>query len=84
MNERKPLFLNSFIHFFEWHEKWMFSAMTRDERRLVRHLVTAVVVKLLLLTALWWLFVRDARVPVDPEQAARRIGIATHPEGAKP
>lgn len=53
--------------------------MTSDERRLLRHLVLAVAVKLLLLTLLWWGFVRDARVPVDPDAAALHLGRAPSP-----
>ncbi|MDP1900631.1 MAG: hypothetical protein Q8K96_09290 [Rubrivivax sp.] len=56
--------------------------MTCDEQRLVRHLVTAVLVKLVVLTALWWVFVRDARVPVDAEQTAAQIGTPPSPQGA--
>jgi hypothetical protein len=48
--------------------------MTRDEQRLLRHLVIAVTVKLALLTALWWLFVRDDRVHVDADQTAAQMG----------
>ncbi|MCI4431553.1 MAG: hypothetical protein JHC40_20590 [Burkholderiales bacterium] len=47
--------------------------MTRDEQRLLRHLVIAVTVKLALLTALWWLFVRDDRVHVDADQTAAQM-----------
>ncbi len=58
--------------------------MTRDENRLVRHLAIAILVKLALLVALWWGFVRDHRVTVDADRAAAQIG-ATAPiplEGA--
>jgi hypothetical protein len=55
--------------------------VTCDEKRLLRHLVIAVVVKLALLTTLWWLFVRDARVQVDADQTAARIGATTSPPG---
>lgn len=41
--------------------------------RLVRHLVAIVVVKLALLTALWWAFFRDARVDVTADDAARQV-----------
>ena len=58
--------------------------MTRDERRLVRHLVIAVTVKLALLTALWWLFVRDARFPVDADQTAAQFGMQSPHSGAQP
>lgn len=37
-----------------------------------RHLYLIVAVKLALLGAIWWCFVRDARVTVDPD------GTATH------
>lgn len=57
-------------------------AMNRAEQRLLRHLVIAVLVKLALLIALWWLFVRDARVHVDAEQAAAQIGATSSPPGS--
>lgn len=49
-----------------------------DPSRLLRHLAIAVMVKLLVLTALWWLFIRDQRVPVDAERAAAAI-VADRP-----
>ncbi len=49
-----------------------------DPSRLLRHLAIAVIVKLLVLTALWWLFIRDQRVPVDAERAAAAI-VADRP-----
>jgi hypothetical protein len=55
--------------------------MTHDERRLVRHLATAVVVKLIVLTALWWLFFHDARVAVDAERTAAQLGTPMSPPG---
>lgn len=58
--------------------------MTHDERRLLRHLVIAVAVKLVVLTALWWVFVRDNHVPVDAEQSARQLGLSSAVPGAKP
>ena len=51
--------------------------MTPDERRLVRHLVTAVLVKLAVLVGLWWGFVRDQRVEADTAQTAAHIGVTT-------
>ena len=42
--------------------------------RLVRHLVTAVVLKLVVLTVLWWAFVRDDRISIDAERAAAHLG----------
>ena len=47
--------------------------MMSDSTRLVRHLVMAVLVKLALLAGLWWFFVRDLRVPVDPGTAAAHL-----------
>jgi len=44
-------------------------------------LVIAVMVKLALLTTLWWLFVRDARIQVDADQTAAQIGATTSPPG---
>ena len=45
-----------------------------SDKRLLRHLVIAVVVKLIVLTGLWWACIRDARVHVDTDQAAAHIG----------
>tara|TARA_R110001599_G_scaffold179604_1_gene372286 strand:+ start:137 stop:313 length:177 start_codon:yes stop_codon:yes gene_type:complete len=58
--------------------------MTHDERRLLRHLVIAVIVKLVVLTALWWVFVRDHHVQVDAEQSAQQLGITSAATGATP
>ncbi|MCO5399896.1 cytochrome oxidase putative small subunit CydP [Ralstonia soli] len=49
--------------------------MSPNDRRLVRHLLIVVTIKVAVLGALWWVFVRDARVPVDAERAADRLGI---------
>lgn len=56
--------------------------MTEDERRLLRHLVTAVLVKLVVLVALWFAFVRDARVSVDTDRVAAQIGRSAISQGA--
>ncbi|MDI1261516.1 cytochrome oxidase putative small subunit CydP [Aquabacterium sp.] len=48
--------------------------MTPDERRLVRHLATAVLIKLVVLALLWWIFVRDARVSADTDSVAAQLG----------
>ncbi|WP_341891651.1 cytochrome oxidase putative small subunit CydP [Variovorax sp. YR752] len=47
----------------------------------MRHLVIAVALKLLVLIALWWAFVRDDRIAIDVERAASHLGSATavHP-----
>jgi hypothetical protein len=47
--------------------------MTPADRRLLRHLIIAVLIKLIVLTALWWVFVRDARINVDGDGVADRI-----------
>ncbi|MDE1948207.1 MAG: hypothetical protein KGI35_06305 [Burkholderiales bacterium] len=56
--------------------------MKSDDRRLVRHLAIAVVLKLLLLSALWWVFVRDVRVDTDAERTAKHMGVEPMPQGA--
>lgn len=58
--------------------------MTPDERRLLRHLVIAVTVKLALLCALWWLFVQPARAPVGDDTTAAWIARTKAPQGATP
>ncbi len=58
--------------------------MTHDEHRLLRHLVVAVVVKLVVLTALWWVFIRDARVDAGSDQTANHLGVAAPSTGARP
>ncbi|MDO9600346.1 MAG: hypothetical protein Q7J47_21710 [Azoarcus sp.] len=44
-----------------------------SDHRLVRELVWVVVIKLALITALWWGFVRDAKVPVDTGHMAAQL-----------
>jgi hypothetical protein len=62
---------------------------TRD-RHLLHKLAAVLLLKLLVLTALWWGFVRDQRVPVDAGRAALQVlgtpgpASPTHPTGAKP
>jgi hypothetical protein len=55
--------------------------MTTEERRLVKHLALAVVVKLMVLGALWFAFVRDATVNPGSERTAAHIGVAVPPQG---
>jgi hypothetical protein len=55
-----------------------------DESRLVRHLALAVALKLVVLGALWWVFVRDGRVDVDASRAAARIATPGTTNGEKP
>lgn len=52
--------------------------MNFQDRSLVRKLTTVLVIKLAVLTALWWFFVRDQRVPMDVDAAASQM------LGAKP
>ncbi|WP_460136304.1 cytochrome oxidase putative small subunit CydP [Pseudomonas sp. S1_E04] len=56
--------------------------MTISDKRLQRHLLTAVVIKLLVLTLLWWLFIRDSHVSVDPTTVGNRFGVPTSTQGA--
>ena len=41
--------------------------MSAIERRLLRHLLIVVALKLGVLTGLWWAFVHDRQVTVQPE-----------------
>ena len=56
--------------------------MTISDKRLLRHLLTAVLIKLVLLSVLWWLFIRDAHVSVDPNVVGNRFGVPTSAQGA--
>lgn len=56
--------------------------MKSDDRRLVRHLAIAVVLKLVVLSGLWWAFVRDVRVNMGAEQTAAHISVQSTPAGA--
>lgn len=47
--------------------------MEHRDRLLLRKLATVLVIKLLVLTALWWGFVRDQRVPVDTDTTAMQL-----------
>lgn len=58
--------------------------MTRQDRRLVRHLAVAVALKLAVLAALWWVFVRDERVSVDAAAAAARLVAPPPRTGERP
>ncbi len=57
--------------------------MRNSDKRLVRHLLIAVLVKLVLLAGLWWLFIRDARVDVDAAAIASRLGGPVQTSGEK-
>ncbi len=59
--------------------------MNLTDRRLVREIVIVIIIKLMLITALWWLFVRDSKVAVDPAAMATQIAapqkiISPHPQ----
>lgn len=56
--------------------------MAPDDSRLLRHLATAVVVKLAVLAALWWLFVHDHRVPTDAAHTADHVAGGLSQPGA--
>ena len=56
--------------------------MTPAERRLLRQLTIAVMIKLVVLSALWWMFIRDVRVSVDGDSLADRISGTTSSQGA--
>ena len=47
--------------------------MNFQDRTLVRKLAVVLVVKLVVLMALWWFFVRDQRVLVDGEGVATQL-----------
>ncbi|MCO7579934.1 MULTISPECIES: cytochrome oxidase putative small subunit CydP [Pseudomonas] len=56
--------------------------MTHSDQRLRRHLLLAVLIKLAVLTVLWWLFIRDTHVSVDATVIGNRLGIPTSTQGA--
>ena len=47
--------------------------MNPTDRRLVREITLVIVLKLILITALWWTFIRDAKVEVDPGVMAAQV-----------
>lgn len=57
--------------------------MNRDDSRLLRHLATAVAVKLAVLAVLWWAFVRDRAVDAGSEQTAAHLSVPTSPTAAR-
>lgn len=56
--------------------------MSISDKRLRHHLMTAVLVKLLVLAVLWWLFIRDSHVSVDSNSIGDRFGVPTSTQGA--
>jgi hypothetical protein len=62
-----------------------------NDRHLLRHLSWIVLLKLALLTVLWWVFFRPVQVPVHPDTAAAHIAPGpapvaspTAPQGVRP
>jgi hypothetical protein len=47
-------------------------------------LFIVVTIKVAVLGVLWWVFVRDVRVPVDAERAADRLGVTPPAQGGHP
>lgn len=47
--------------------------MGLQDQTLLRKLAVVLVIKLAVLTALWWGFVREQRVPVDTDSAAQQM-----------
>ena len=68
---------------YVWHGKCIVEIMMDPNKRLPRHLAVAVLIKLAVLAGLWWAFVRDARVVVDAEVIADRLGSSTQNPGEK-
>lgn len=58
------------------------SVMTLSDKSLIRKLAVVLLVKLILLTGLWWAFVRDTRVAVDDQRQAERL-LSTQSPSAK-
>ena len=56
--------------------------MNLNYRRLLRYLIHAVLIKLAVLTLLWFVFIRDAKVAVDAATAAKQMGAAVPTQGA--
>lgn len=58
--------------------------MNLADRKLVRDITFVIVIKLIFITALWWAFIRDAKVSVDAGTMASqmaapaRSGHSTH------
>lgn len=53
--------------------------MTLTDRRLLRHLAMAIVIKLVLLAGLWWGFVRDHRMAIDNDAVAIHVASPATP-----
>ena len=53
--------------------------MNLDDSRLLRHLGIAVAVKLAVIAALWWVFVRDRAIDAGSEQTAAHLMAPANP-----
>ncbi len=54
--------------------------MNLADRKLMREIVVVVVLKLVVLTGLWWAFIRDARVTVDAAAVAVQVSAPSRIE----
>jgi hypothetical protein len=54
-------------------------SMNPDGSRLLRHLSVAVVLKLAVLAALWWVFIRGQSVDAGSEQTASHFALPASP-----
>jgi hypothetical protein len=72
-NRQAIVFKKINLRLARWHGTCGAASMSPSDKRLLRHLAIAVLIKLVLLTALWWLFIRDARVSVDVDDVAGKI-----------
>ncbi|HOB44924.1 MAG TPA: hypothetical protein PKM60_02050 [Zoogloea sp.] len=56
--------------------------MIPSDSPLRRHLIWILAIKLIVLFVLWWCFVRDAGVPVDPGSMSRQLAPNPVVQGA--
>lgn len=57
------------------------SGMTRVDRRFARHLTLALLLKALLLGALWWVFVRPIHIPVSADRVFEHFATTPTTQG---
>jgi hypothetical protein len=53
--------------------------MRLPDRNLRKEIVVILIVKLIAITAIWWAFIRDARVSVDVMETARHFSSPEQP-----
>lgn len=64
--------------------------MTKDQHRLLRHIWIVIILKLMVLFAIWWFFMRDHRVEADGQRTAEHFSTpviqsnSIKEEGASP